>query len=94
MITLIVKVNVEPDNYGDLIYETKIAQKQTLLEPGCKGYTINRDLENPSGIVLIESYDSEMAIEYHKTTPHFLKWRENVQPYMASPRTSVKYTSI
>lgn len=93
MITLIVEVKIKPENFLDFINETRIAQKKTILEPGCKGYTINRG-DSDNSIILIESYVSEIAISYHKTTSHFLEWRENVQPYMASPRTSVKYTSI
>ena len=44
--------------------------------------------------MIYEAYESEEAAAYHKTTPHYLKWRDLVKDYMAEPRNGVKYNII
>ena len=44
--------------------------------------------------MIYEAYESEEAAAAHKTTPHYLEWRDKVAPWMAEPRKGVKYTII
>ena len=94
MITIIVQVDVKPENIQNFIDETKTSKEGSLKEPGCCGYTIFQSLSDPTKFTLSELYESEEAIESHKKTSHFLAWRENVQPMMANPRIGNKYKAI
>lgn len=78
MITLIVNIEIANNKLQDFIKETNIARCYSLQEPGCIMYTINYDPTNENNIILIECYVDQYAAEFHKTTEHFLKWRENV----------------
>ena len=51
-------------------------------------YIIKPIAEKECGCLL--AYKSEEAIEVHKSTQHFLDWRNNVQVMMAAPRIGVK----
>ncbi len=93
MITLIVFAQIKPENLFDFIDETKIAQKATLDEGGCTAYTINKDNDDEDSVILIETYMSEDALAFHKSTPHFLEWRDKIRPYIITRRTE-KYTSF
>lgn len=93
MITLIVSALVKPENLTDFIEETKIAQQATLEEGGCTAYTINKDNEDEDSIILIESYLSEDAINFHKNTPYFLEWRDKIRPFIIT-RTTEKFISL
>ena len=42
-----------------------------LSEPGCLGYQVLRSLEDPAGLVLIESYRDEAALDAHLSSPHY-----------------------
>jgi quinol monooxygenase YgiN len=44
--------------------------------------------------VLVEVYRNDSAPAAHKETAHYARWRDQVAPMMASPRTSVKYRDI
>lgn len=97
MITLIVKVDIKQDNLfnmANFLAETIIAQTDTLDEDGCSNYSIYYDPDNANGYVLIETYFNEEAIEIHKTMPHYIEWRDNVQQYMNNPRQVTKLKTV
>ena len=100
MITLIVKVDTKPDRTFDFIDATKIARDKTLEEhyayhcKGCSEYSINKSPNNENEVILIETYYNQEAIDFHKTTEHFLTWRKDVEDMMNSPRQVTRYESI
>jgi quinol monooxygenase YgiN len=44
--------------------------------------------------ILYEAYDSLEAAAAHKQTPHYLKWKETVAPWMAKPREGIPYRAL
>ena len=52
------------------------------------------DATDINNITLIETYENQNAIDHHKTTPHFLEWRNKVEPYMNSPRQVTRLINI
>jgi autoinducer 2-degrading protein len=92
-ITIIVEVYTIPGTRDKFLQATDVSQSATLQEPGCSRYEILQDIVDENHFTLIETYKDEAAIQSHKQTPHFQRWRNDVQPYMVQNRTSVKYTS-
>lgn len=93
MITLVVKIDVKPDNFFDFVDATRIARDKALAtEPQCHAYTINKDPDNENGVILVEVYENQHAIDLHKTTEHFLEWREAVKDM--GERKATRYDSI
>lgn len=88
MTVIIVHVKVKPDRIQDFIKETQISQAATLKEPGCWRYTIMQDTDNDNAFILSEAYQNQESIDFHKTTPHFLEWRKNIESMMAEQRVS------
>ena len=88
MIVTIVHVKVKPDRVQDFIKETQISQAATLQELGCWRYTIMQDIDNENAFILSEAYQNQESIDFHKETPHFLAWKNNVQEMMADYRVS------
>ncbi len=93
-IAIIVQVDVKPSYIQEFINETKKSQSATLNEDGCLRYNILQSIEEPNKFTLSEIYKSEEAIEVHRTTQHFLDWRNNVQVMMAAPRIGVKHKIV
>lgn len=91
MKTIIVKVEVKSEHIQNFIDATVKSQSATMKEPTCLSYEILRDEKEPHKFTLVETYKNDEAIEFHKTTPHFLEWRSTVQEMMLVPRTSSKY---
>ena len=56
----------------------------TRSEAGCRSYNL---YEVPAGgdMVLIERYDDQAALEHHRTTEHYLNYRSQLSPLLASP---------
>jgi autoinducer 2-degrading protein len=42
----------------------------------------------------LEVFDSEEAVNLHKQTSHYLKWRDTVQEWMAEPRRGIRYDVV
>lgn len=93
MITLIVNITATHETYWDYVDACRLLAKQTLLnERQCRAYTVNKHPEDENGIVLVEVYDNQEAIDFHKTTNHFLEWREAVKDW--GERKVTRYESL
>ncbi len=94
-ITLIVKVDVKPERLIDFIKATEVAQYAALsYEQGCFEYTLNSDIDNENGVILVEIYQNQKSFDFHKTTPHFLTWRSDVEEMMNTPRQVTRLNEI
>lgn len=51
----------------------------TRAEDGCLQYELNRDLDNPARLMLIERWRDEAALELHTATPHMARLRQAMQ---------------
>ena len=54
-------------------------------EPGCLGFDIIQDAEEPNRVWLYEVYKDAAAFEEHKRTPHFLKCIETTKNLIEEP---------
>jgi (4S)-4-hydroxy-5-phosphonooxypentane-2,3-dione isomerase len=91
MIVTIVHVYVLPQYVNDFISATAENHKNSIQEHGNLRFDILQDAADPSKFVLYEAYDSDKAVAAHKETPHYMKWRDAVAPWMAKPREGVKH---
>lgn len=68
--------------------------RNSLQEPGVRRFDVLQENGNSTHFLLIEVYTDAQANAAHKTTPHYLKWRETVEDMMAKPRYSLIYQNI
>jgi quinol monooxygenase YgiN len=52
-------------------------------ETGCRSYNLYEAADGD--LVLIERYDDQAALEHHRTTEHYLNYRAQLSPLLASP---------
>ena len=50
--------------------------------------------DDPNRFVLVEAYRQPEDAAKHKETAHYAVWRDTVEPMMAEPRSSMKYSNI
>lgn len=43
-------------------------------EHGCVHYELNQSIENPNIYIVVETWQSQQAIDLHNTTPHFVEF--------------------
>ena len=88
-----VDVHVKPEFVVDFIDATLKNARNSVQEAGIARFDVIQDLENPEHFILVEVYRTSDDPAKHKLTAHYQTWRDTVEPMMASPRTSKKYSN-
>ena len=95
MYAVCVTVKVKPENAQDFIEATKENARQSrLTEPGNVRFDVLQAEADPAQFFLYEVYREKEDFARHQQTPHYLKWKEAVAPYMAVPRQGVRHASV
>jgi (4S)-4-hydroxy-5-phosphonooxypentane-2,3-dione isomerase len=94
MIVNCVYIYVKPDVLRRFISATVANHTESVKEPGNLRFDIIQQVDDPCRFMLYEAYESEDAAASHKTTAHYLKWRDTVKDFMAEPRSGVKYNVL
>lgn len=94
MFIVFVHVQVTPEDVEAFKAATVQNARQSLDEPGVMRFDVMQQQDAPAAFVLVEVYRSVDAAAAHKTTKHYLVWRDTVAGMMASPRTGVKYVNV
>jgi len=94
MIVTCVHVTVKEEHIDDFIEATEANYDGTIQEPGNLRFDVLQNAEEPAKFMICEVFRSEADVAYHKTTPHYLKWRDAVADWMAEPRKGVRYDVI
>ena len=94
MIVTIVHVEVRPEHVEEFIRATTENHHESVNEPGNLRFDVLRNDAVPNRFVLYEAYENDTLAAAHKNTAHYLKWRETVAPWMASPREGIRHTAI
>lgn len=89
-----VYVHVKPDRVADFIAAVKDNHLHSVQEPGNRRFDVIQQADDPPRFVLYEAYVSAEAAAAHKQTAHYLKWRDTVAEWMASPREGVPHHGL
>ena len=87
-------VHVKPECVRDFMDATTENHLASVKEPGNLRFDFIQQANDSARFMIYEEYISEEAAAAHKTTPHYLKWKETVNDFMAEPRNGVKYSII
>lgn len=94
MLIVQVLVRVKPDAVEAFRAATVENARASVREKGVARFDVLQDVEDPTRFVLIEAYRTPEAPAAHKTTAHYLTWRDAVVDLMAEPRTSRKFGNV
>jgi (4S)-4-hydroxy-5-phosphonooxypentane-2,3-dione isomerase len=87
----LVNVHVKPDAVAAFEAATEQNARQSRLEPGVARFDVLQQRDDPTRFVLLEVYRDAEAAVAHKTTAHYLAWRDAVATLMAEPRVGLIY---
>lgn len=90
----IVHVHVRPEHIQDFIDASRLNHEASIREPGNRRFDVAQAADDPSRFILYEAYANAEAASAHKSTPHYLKWRDAVAPWMSVPRVGIPYIGI
>lgn len=51
-------------------------------EPGCHRFDVHQETNDPTLFLLIEIYADEIAFEAHRSSAHYLAFREDVKDWV------------
>ena len=89
MIVRIITVTVKSGANEAFEAATKQNHEGSVNEPGVLRFDVLQDSDAPQTYYLYEAYRDEQATVDHKTTSHYLQWREDVAGLMDGDRSSV-----
>ena len=94
MIVTCVHIHIKPDAIQEFIKVSTKNHLASVKEPGNLRFDFVQQADDPCRFMLYEAYESEEAAAAHKNTPHYLKWKDAVQDFMAESRKGVKYNIL
>ena len=94
MVVYCVTVYVKTEHVEDFIAATVENHLETRKEPGNLRFDVLQCADDPSRFFLYEVYRSPEAVQAHKETEHYKRWREQVADWMAKPREGIMHRVI
>lgn len=95
MLALLVTIHMKPE-HREAFLDSMLddARGSVNDEPGCFRFDVLQDDKDPNTIYLYEVYRDRAAFEEHVKAPHFIRWRDTVKDWYASPTQVVNCTTI
>ena len=90
----IVQVQVKPEHIQNFIEASRLNYAGSMREAGNRRFDVLQRPDDPTEFVLYEAYASAEDAAAHKHTPHYLKWRDAVAPWMAVARVGTSYRGL
>ena len=94
MIILIVQIHVKADAVTAFEAATEDNAANSRLEPGVVRFDVLQEQQDATRFALVEVYRDQPAVAAHKTTAHYLRWRDAVADLMAELRVGVAYSNL
>ena len=94
MLIVHVHVHVKPETVDAFREATLANARESVREPGVVRFDVVQQADDPARFVLVEIYRGPEDPARHKATAHYAAWRDAVEPMMAAPRRSVKYSAL
>ncbi|MBI4574400.1 MAG: antibiotic biosynthesis monooxygenase [candidate division NC10 bacterium] len=94
MYVVCVTVHVTPEHIQPFIQATLENARQSRHEPGNARFDVLQAEADPAQFFLYEVYREKDDFARHQMTPHYLRWKEAVAPWMAVPRQGVRHVSL
>jgi autoinducer 2-degrading protein len=90
MINVIVILEIDPARADEFLEVITLNAPESVKEPGCLRFEVNRQFEQPNLFALSEQYVDQAAMEAHYQTAHFAMWKEKSATGFVTKRWSVK----
>lgn len=89
-----VHVYVKPEAVDEFKERIRANHEASIAEPGCLRFDVAQSTDDPTEFLLWEVYVDAEAAAFHKTTPHYLAFKEQMPAMAARDRHSDLYEGI
>ena len=94
MLIVHIHVHVKPESIERFREASAENGSHSVQEPGIARFDVIQRNDDPARFILIEVYRYREAIEQHRATAHYAKWRDTVADMMAEPRERAEYSNV
>lgn len=84
MIVLIVHTHIKPGTEQKVIGICREITEATRKEAGCLLYVIQQSNDDPRHFVFYEQYADAAALNSHRASPHFARYRDSIEDLVES----------
>ncbi|HLH30065.1 MAG TPA: putative quinol monooxygenase [Terriglobia bacterium] len=91
---IVVRLEVKPDRVNDFLKLVTFNASESRKEAGNLRFDVIRSVDNATLYRLYEVYRDDDAVRAHQATPHYAKWRAEIEDLLVTPRLSEKFTSV
>jgi autoinducer 2-degrading protein len=91
---IMVRLEVKPDRIDDFMKLVLFNASESRKEPGNLRFDVVRSVDSPARFGLYEVYRDDEAVRAHQATPHYAKWRAEIEALLVTPRISEKFMSV
>jgi len=94
MVILHVTLHVKADRIEEFKALITPNAQGSVNEPGCERFDVFQKQDDPTQFLLIEVYHQASDIDFHKTTAHYAKFRDNVDELLVTPRVATRFSNV
>jgi quinol monooxygenase YgiN len=94
MVIITAAMKAKEGKGDDLAKEIKKLAPKFLSDPGCKAYTVHRNIENPELFLFYEQYDDEAAVKHHMASDTFKQLGIAIGPFLGGKPEVNRYQII
>jgi autoinducer 2-degrading protein len=94
MYVVCVNIHVKPEHTAEFVPAMLENARATRQESGNVRYDLLQAEHDTNLFMLYEVYRNKDAFLAHQMTPHYLKWRDVVQDWMAERRQGTRFTTL
>lgn len=94
MLIMLAFIHTTEDGVNTVAEASVANAVESVKETGCLAFNVIQQDDDPTRIVLHEIYVDQAALDAHKTTAHYLAWRDKVTSLQAEPRYGLKYHEL
>ncbi|MDR0237990.1 putative quinol monooxygenase [Acinetobacter sp.] len=88
-IRVLAKIAVEPEHVEKVIHAFKPLISHTRKEFGCLQYDLHQEIHDPATLVVFERWKTEIALEEHLKTDHFIAFFNEVSELIKYNETRI-----
>jgi autoinducer 2-degrading protein len=94
MFVLYVSIQTKPEFAEEFKKACVENAQNSVKEAGNVRFDVLQQSDEPSRFVLIEAYLNDGALEKHRQTAHYNKWRQKVEKMLVGERIKTVFTPV
>ncbi|MCU1683791.1 MAG: antibiotic biosynthesis monooxygenase [Amycolatopsis sp.] len=84
-LTIVAKIKAKPEGVDQLVTALKAVAIPSREEAGCESYQLYLNPDDPTDLVMVETWADNDAIATHNKSPHFQALVADMTPLLAGP---------